>query len=728
MGDLEIKQIKQIKTSDGSAYDINSVYWNGKTHEDLSTIDGESLFENDIRTVVNISYENLNRSISQSLLIPGKQYRITDYITTTTEANTQSANHPFDIIVTANSENSLNENARATQCFEEGRDGGYFSNSNLSSWEIKYCIDNDTTRFYWADAKLGKGVIYYMKDEFGNECPYDFKNIRFKNPNNTSDPTYYYTFSKMTGSIVEGDASLSIESNCFNNIIKRYIYRNIVCLNHIVFQMTNNCSYNTFEKDCYKNTFGDNCVGNTFSNNCYSNTFGNSCSSNTFGSNCSSNTFGNSCQNNTFGSTCFRNAFGVNCSSNTFGNSCSSNTFGSNCSSNTFGKGCQYNSFRKTNSSTGSLMNYCQFNHFADGCSYNVIWNISGGSSSSILKNININRGVCGTRESYNYIFTKLNSENVINVNNVNGYIYVINGDENIYSTSYDNLVLLRDNNQLIVGMSYRIIDYMTLTEYENTTSAEHPFDIIVTALCENALSEDAHAIQSANDTEGYFTNSKLSEWKIKYSLDNNSDKTNLTSPYGKGVIYRMVDEFGNDCPYDFKNIIWIDDEKGLSYYTFGINIDGSLNGTSHNNILGRDSYFNRFNDNCYNNVLGDNCKHNVFGSNCHHNILGDSCIGISFGELCGYNKFDDNVFSYHFGDSCTHNSFAVALSSPQHFEDNYSYNTNAIYEFRRCLISGGLDYGSGESIGLFDTISADSDGSDGSIELSNVDENEATE
>jgi hypothetical protein len=25
--------------------------------------------------------------------------------------------------------------------------------------------------------KAGTGVIYYMKDEFGNECPYDFKNI-----------------------------------------------------------------------------------------------------------------------------------------------------------------------------------------------------------------------------------------------------------------------------------------------------------------------------------------------------------------------------------------------------------------------------------------------------------------------------------------------------------------------------------------------------------------------
>jgi len=25
-----------------------------------------------------------------------------------------------------------------------------------------------------------RGIIYYMKDEWGNECGYDFKNIQFK--------------------------------------------------------------------------------------------------------------------------------------------------------------------------------------------------------------------------------------------------------------------------------------------------------------------------------------------------------------------------------------------------------------------------------------------------------------------------------------------------------------------------------------------------------------------
>ena len=137
---------------------------------------------------------------------------------------------------------------------EGGGANNYFANSNLATWELKYCLDNDTERFGWAmegqmitnlespysngqplvrqpdydgeedqeyyyawgtqadvedgdstnfyysknetlvngetvyfdgefknvEVVSGKGVIYWMKDEYGNECPYDFKNIQFK--------------------------------------------------------------------------------------------------------------------------------------------------------------------------------------------------------------------------------------------------------------------------------------------------------------------------------------------------------------------------------------------------------------------------------------------------------------------------------------------------------------------------------------------------------------------
>lgn len=123
----------------------------------------------------NVTYSGLKTLRDNSNLVPGKQYRIIDYQCTTTQSNTQSANHQFDIIVVADDEKTLDENARAILHEEDI----YFANSDLNAWEIKYSLDNDSSKFAWADSTNGKGVIYHMKDEFNNECPYDFKNIQF---------------------------------------------------------------------------------------------------------------------------------------------------------------------------------------------------------------------------------------------------------------------------------------------------------------------------------------------------------------------------------------------------------------------------------------------------------------------------------------------------------------------------------------------------------------------
>lgn len=109
----------------------------------------------------------------------------------------RSKGHFFNLIVVALTPTSLSEDAWA--CHSDRDIEGYFSHSNLNAWEIKYCLDNDTSRFSWAifdeysgcgtDTSdgdpseiypKGKGVIYYLKDEFNNECGYDFKNIVYK--------------------------------------------------------------------------------------------------------------------------------------------------------------------------------------------------------------------------------------------------------------------------------------------------------------------------------------------------------------------------------------------------------------------------------------------------------------------------------------------------------------------------------------------------------------------
>ena len=118
----------------GHSYEIDAKYLGGK---DIS----------DIENYVKITYAELKSLRDSSKLIPGKQYRIIDYITSTAQENTKSAGHQFDIIVTADDVNRLNEKARAIQ--HEG--DTYFKDSNLSAWEIWYCLDNDTNRFSWAN-------------------------------------------------------------------------------------------------------------------------------------------------------------------------------------------------------------------------------------------------------------------------------------------------------------------------------------------------------------------------------------------------------------------------------------------------------------------------------------------------------------------------------------------------------------------------------------------------
>lgn len=97
-----------------------------------------------------ILYKELKKLRDESSLDPGVFYRITDYETITTQANTRSAGHPFDIIVQALDESTLSEDAYAIQ-----RDGDeYFANAKLEGWKLKYTIDNDTTRFSWAKKEV----------------------------------------------------------------------------------------------------------------------------------------------------------------------------------------------------------------------------------------------------------------------------------------------------------------------------------------------------------------------------------------------------------------------------------------------------------------------------------------------------------------------------------------------------------------------------------------------
>ena len=113
-----------------------------------------------------------------------------------------------------------------------------YMRAQLSTWEIKYCLDNAINRFEWASPS-GKGVIYYMKDEWGNECPYDFKNILFEGN---------YTFQKYQAELddasIKGAAKNCIIGSMFNDQSAMVLPRNVITID-------GNCSNIIIEKNNY---------------------------------------------------------------------------------------------------------------------------------------------------------------------------------------------------------------------------------------------------------------------------------------------------------------------------------------------------------------------------------------------------------------------------------------------------------------------------------------------
>ena len=385
---------------------------------------GENIkIENNVISAISVAKISLNTTWSElkdmrdnSQLVAGQQYRITDYTCTTTTTGTKSAGHVFDIIVTADSTNVLNEEARAIQ--HEG--DTYFADSNLYAWKIWYCIDNDTNRFNWADSVNGKGVIYRMIDEFNNDCPYDFKNIQFYRQwdsntslwstiqtGNVGVPCYTFSSSGDSSTAEFTDMSLSKSSNVYSNVIKEYINIGKQTLNNICF-FGHSCYLNSFGGECYFNSFGTGCDTNTFGCRCNTNSFGYGCSFNTFGNKFEHNSLGTYCLSNSFGNDCSYHSLGDTCFGNSFGNSCVYNSIGDSCDYNSFGNGCSYIKFASDSSET-TKYGYYQNNHFGDGCEYIVFTGAEGVSNAREIHNYNFAQGLQGTSDNYLIVEGKRN-------------------------------------------------------------------------------------------------------------------------------------------------------------------------------------------------------------------------------------------------------------------------------------------------------------------------------
>lgn len=174
-------------------------------------------------TMISVTYQEIVSLIQASSLVAGNKYRITDYVTKVNDKyKAVSAEKPFDIIVTAKSSNKLERKASAIM--REGDD--YFAGSDLGSWEIWYDINNDTKSYPIAH-ESGKGYIYRLIDEYGNEADFDFKNIKWKIDSNifkkvTNGPVPFFTFTFLNsynGISEDSVMDASLDGKAMNNEI-----------------------------------------------------------------------------------------------------------------------------------------------------------------------------------------------------------------------------------------------------------------------------------------------------------------------------------------------------------------------------------------------------------------------------------------------------------------------------------------------------------------------------
>ena len=335
-----------------------------------------------------------------------------------------------------------------------------------------------------------------------------------------------------------------------------------------------------------------------------------------------------------------------------------------------------------------------------------------------------------------------VNQENIKSVNNQSllgsGNLDI----DNVENITYSELVDLKTNGQLKKGLFYRITDYVTTTNGNSADSAEpsrsagHQFDVIIQALGPSDLAEIGTCALHEGDT--YFANQNLGAWQVWYDINNDTSKYAwaVTDGTGKGVIYRMIDEYNNDFPYDFKNIQFYRDktlekysslssgmkaEDGYYYtvtdltgsnnsdlsllygYVYNNKMDAySPNAYVLNNIISlqystRAFVCNNFATGCYNFTFASHVRDNHIGTESHDNILGfnftlndidgyfnNNIVGTFFygNHIAGY--FQNNIVKGTYfegnnvGEFCSNNNFSGEKYAPYecNIGANFRYNT----------------------------------------------------
>lgn len=148
---------------------------------------------------IEITYEKLKNLRDTGKLHPGNKYRITDYVTTTTEEASYSLMKQFDIIVTATSENTLASDAKIVK----HKGSNDYSDSPIESWNVKYTIDpygiNGNT-YLWSQSVTPKTALItaWGKLQFDSSVLVNGEFYYLYAPKTRGNFLQNYTFSALT--------------------------------------------------------------------------------------------------------------------------------------------------------------------------------------------------------------------------------------------------------------------------------------------------------------------------------------------------------------------------------------------------------------------------------------------------------------------------------------------------------------------------------------------------
>lgn len=590
----------------------------------------EALKETTISEIVSLAQNNK--------LEAGMLYRITDYRCDFSNPmmDIKSGNHPFDIIVLALDGHTLSNDARAIR---NRNDNGYFQYCDLNAWKLKCTFRSLKNGLATYLEDLSELMITYMKDEFENECYYDFKNImflryyfrqfRFKSGpdgreiqdlllKDTINQTAYHCYNKFS-------ESTKLEE--FRDETKRYYYTfTRLGDNDSITDITvedNGALLDAFGK---KISAHHNKIMPAFSIEKVTNT--------TF-----TGTKSLVPNNIVFVMDKLHVSEYGGCSYNTFDYNCYNITIGSRCNNNTFGKGVN----------NVILTRDCSENTFGDGCSQ-IIY--SNKCNKTHLKGYNV--GVY----LYPYSTARIgyNSSDIrIGMSAIGISIHDYCTDILIDNTTLNNEILSHTQHVNIGGSCS---DNKIGENCDGITITNNSLGNTISKSCENINIDGNH------NNIGEFCNTVLF---LPSCSDNKVGDACSNITFGGGCNMNVIGykctriSFNNgDCN---NNRI----EELIMNCNFGVSCTG--------NTVGKESNNTNLGDNCIYNIIGQKSENNRFGRGCEYNKIGDLSQNNIIGDFSRNVMLDNNVLSVTLANYC---SRVTVLEHNQRLEVKSNQPTNA--------------------------------------------------